>query len=76
MSKAIISPSVLAVGCAWWHPAPTICWMQLADVLNGAGSVILIPPTFNPSQSDLSSLSSECKRMLSEGADWLHMGRS
>ena len=38
MSKAIISPSVLA--------------------------------------SDLSNLTAECKRMIAEGADWLHMGAS
>lgn len=26
--------------------------------------------------SDLSNLTAECKRMISEGADWLHMGMS
>ena len=26
--------------------------------------------------SDLSNLTAECKRMISEGADWLHMGSS
>jgi hypothetical protein len=27
-------------------------------------------------QSDLSKLSDECKRMMDNGCDWLHMGES
>ena len=53
MSKAIISPSVLAVSTS-----------SLADL------------SYADAQSDLSKLSDECKRMMDNGCDWLHMGES
>lgn len=57
MSKAIISPSVLAV-------SPSLCRI--------APDAHLV--SFYLCQSDLGNLTSECKRMMANGCDWLHMG--
>lgn len=56
MSKAIISPSVLAVS-------------PRSGAAPGAH-----PADARSPQSDLSNLTSECKRMMANGCDWLHMG--
>lgn len=63
MSKAIISPSVLAVSTGAGRQKRCI-WILCGGV------------ELTDNQSDLSDLSNECRRMMANGCDWLHMGLS
>ena len=43
----------------------------ISFIQNTMSKAIIAPSVL---ASDLSNLTAECKRMISEGADWLHMG--